>query len=997
MKKRIVSSALLILSAIAVAGDYVVPVTSEWKAYDVVYENVSGGVRTRVKNRGSKFWGHIAVSFPKGNANQYLQVVVGDMESATADPQCGNASKNGGAFGRLYTGYNTFKMPAHAIRNSFVLTLAIKGIRNTEVGPWCDFKEVRATEAPLNAPVVTLLEGDTIKIGSKLKIRLQLEKDLDISPAVRFSLNPKFLPYRFNKENEIILKRTAPAVYEATFTVDENAISFDSSKTKKYEIYAMAKINQTSCYFKIPYPVSIATKQPMNEMVLDAANNQVRDDRRLWLERSKGINLILNRPLLYAPKPDYVHTRNGNTDPTDLTNGRLSPRTDDRIWFEKSSVGWYNTGNDIYIRMDLGKVQSVSKIVMRILGGTNGNFKFPKQFKVFVSKDGVKYHQAFSMEKLAPNEQGQCDWKNYYYLPEDAAHPNTRCYPFELGVNAEARYVILNIAGTTGAVFSDEMVCLKAEKKDSGFNQAYSNPGQEIPMSGLIIRPRVTEIALLNGIAAAQWFRVTDMRTAENFYKDIDYVIEVPEGVTVYDQKGNPYPKSKKYVLPLNRITKPGQKIHNPFVFLKADGNVTGNLVVYARSGGVDQFKTVLPLRTVTIPEIKPFKRLELSLSWLSDGVIPMWPDYLKIWRKLGFNIVTMFPRNWTNSGTIAHRKKLMDQVRAAGFPIIMNDSPYHEMHRHMKKHPEICCTIPGQKTITLCPSYRGPLFDQEMERIKKNVILTKPDYVYWDIETWTSAHQTAPHCTRCQEGMKRTGKNVNEYLLMMGDETNAALKKAVAAGAAEAGIPMPKIGSYAREASKPFYYIEDWKTSYPAFMDMAQPSLYVVGRAVDVHDRVLANYKLMKNKRIIPYLTAGTYGEFEPYKVEQMVLESLVNGAGGITYFDFNSFDTPLDFYYHAKALAALQDHEDLIVDGVPQDITGSNKKLVYSITVKDNEAILLVGNYDRATPETTISLPFVPTVIKDLRENKSLAPSGKTLNLNVPRSDVRLIYLKK
>ena len=152
-----------------------------------------------------------------------------------------------------------------------------------------------------------------------------------------------------------------------------------------------------------------------------------------------------------------------------------------------------------------------------------------------------------------------------------------------------------------------------------------------------------------------------------------------------------------------------------------------------------------------------------------------------------------------------------------------------------------------------------------------------------------------------------------------------------------------------------------------------------------------------MKNKKIIPYLTAGTYGEFESYKVEQMVLESLINGAGGITYFDFNSFDTPLDFYYHAKAMAAIQDHEDLIMDGIPQDITGSNKKLVYSITVKGNEAILLIGNYDRAKPETTVELPFAPSVIRDLRTKETLKSSGRTLKLNVPGSDIRLIYLKK
>ena len=172
MKKFLVGL-MSLMSVISFAEDFVLPVSSQWKAYDVVFENIPEGVRLRVKTKGNKFWGHIGHTFPKGEADQYLQVVAGEMESSTAAPQCGNASRNGGAFGRVYTGYNTFKMPAHALRNHFMLTLSLMGTRNAEVGPWCDFKEIRATGEPLNAPVVTLLEGDTIKLGSKLKIRMK--------------------------------------------------------------------------------------------------------------------------------------------------------------------------------------------------------------------------------------------------------------------------------------------------------------------------------------------------------------------------------------------------------------------------------------------------------------------------------------------------------------------------------------------------------------------------------------------------------------------------------------------------------------------------------------------------------------------------------------------------------------------------------------------------------------------------------------------------------
>ncbi len=993
MSKKIVMAAV-VLALTLFAADYVVPVNHEWKTYDVVTENAASNLRLRVRRNGGKFWGHILKSFPKGEDGQYLQVVLGNMESSAAAPQCGNASRNGGAFGRLYSGYNTFAMPAHAKKGNFALTLSLMGVRTEDVGPWCDFKEVRVTEAPLFAPVVTLLEGDTIKVGSRLKIALKLDKDLAIEPVVRFSLNPKFLPYTFDGQNQVSLKKTAPALYEAEITVNEKAISYSSASIKKYEIYAVTEINHMNCHFKIPYAVEIKTDNILDESVIDAASNQVRDDRMLWLKRSKGVNLIRGKKLVYAPKPHYVHTRMGDTDEMDLTDGKLSPRTDDKIWFEKSAVGWYNGGNDVYIKMDLGSVQPVDKLVARFIGGTRDNFTFPRIFRAFVSKDGNTYHQTFSMEKLAPSEGDQCDWKNYYYIPEEARHPNTRMYPFEIGVNADARYVILNIVGVTGSIFSDEIVCLKAEQKGEGFNSAYENIGTVIPMEGVILRPRLPEIVVLKDLAAAQWLNITDMRVPEDYSKDVDFVIELPKGITVYDNKGKALPESEKYIFPIAKIA--GNRLYDPFFFMSAKGEVSGNATIYARCGGVEQFRTMVPLRTIEMPEIKPFKRLELSLSWMSEGVMEMWPDYLNVWRKFGFNIVTLFPRYWTNSSMVEKGRKKAEEIKKAGYPIIMNDSPYHEMHRNMKKFPEICCQVPGQNSQVLCPSYRGPLFEKEMERVKKHVIDSRPDFIYNDVEAWTSAHGTSPHCTRCQEGMRKSGKNLNEYLLQMGDETCAALRKAVNEGAAEAGIKPPLIGSYAREALKKNYAIEEWNRTYPAYIDMAQPSLYVNGRARDIHDRVLENYKLMGNKKIIPFLTTGTYGEFEPYKVEFMVLEALVNGAGGVTYFSFNYFDTPLDFYYHAKAMAALQDYEDLIVDGIPRDISGSNKKLVYSITVKGDEAILLVGNYDRADPDTVVELPFKPSVAKDLRSGENVKPAQK-LELNVPKSNVRLIYIRK
>ena len=90
----------LLSAAVVSAADFVLPVTADWKSYDIVQENIPGAVRLRVKTNKNKFWGHIAHSYPKCVEGQFLQVTLGEMESSTAAPMCGNSSRNGGAFGR---------------------------------------------------------------------------------------------------------------------------------------------------------------------------------------------------------------------------------------------------------------------------------------------------------------------------------------------------------------------------------------------------------------------------------------------------------------------------------------------------------------------------------------------------------------------------------------------------------------------------------------------------------------------------------------------------------------------------------------------------------------------------------------------------------------------------------------------------------------------------------------------------------------------------------
>ena len=975
------------------ADDTIIPLAQkDWKHFNANSETVEGALRVRIPTTGKKTWGTVGRYISGETQEHYLQIRLGNMESAAAAPFCSNTSTSGGRIGPLYSGLNTFKMPPHAAGRRFFLSLGMSGDRKAKFGPWVDFQEIRTTENPMNAPVVTLEKGDVVKVGSKLNITLHTADILKEAPCVRFCLTPRFLEYRFNKEKMIPLRRGSDGVYRAEVTVDKDALTFVSGKSKS-RIAAVVKINGFNSYYVLPFPAAVETEHALDTTLADAGSLQVRDDRKLWLDRTQGVDLARGKRLTFSPAPDYRLTRS-ETDTTDLTRGRLTTRADDRVWFDSNAVGWYNSGrNDVLIKLDLGQAEPVEKVVIRLLGGTTGNFKFPRLLSAAVSKDGKLYHEAASMQKLAPCESTQADWKRYYFLEENASVPNTRMYPFELSVQADARYLILQVVGETGSVFSDALVCVKAEKRAENFNAAYRNPGREIPMEGLIIRPRVQELAVMKGVPAPQKFTVSDMRRDSERAQKAELVLELPEGVRVIGGKGESLPGGRtRYIYPLNP-----KKMVSPILYLDAPGEVRGKAVVYARSGGADQFRTTLPVRQVTPPAVEPFKRLHVSLSWMTENFAHGWPDFLHQWRKLGFNTVATFPRFWLNDTAVENGRRFVDAAHKAGYKTIMNDSAFHEMVRGKKAGHEIYCQIPGKTHTMLCPSYRGEFYRAEMERVRRCVREGRPDYVFYDIEIWHHAHTSAPLCKRCGAELRRSGKSLDDFLYEKGAEMMADLKQAVALGAKDANIPMPLIGSYARQPLRPKYGVERWETTYPASLDMAQPSLYVAGRALDVHNNIRGNHALLGNKNLIPWLTAGCYGEFDSYKMEQMVLEALLNGARGITYYSFDDFtDSPLDFYYHLKALAAIRPYEDLVMDGAVTEISGTNRDMTYSMLLKDGEALLLVGNYANSTPETSVRLPFKPGIVRDLHEGMGIS-AGQEFSFRVPRSGIRLFYLKK
>ena len=324
-----------------------------------------------------------------------------------------------------------------------------------------------------------------------------------------------------------------------------------------------------------------------------------------------------------------------------------------------------------------------------------------------------------------------------------------------------------------------------------------------------------------------------------------------------------------------------------------------------------------------------------------------------------------------------------------------MNESP-DRMAEGAKDDSEVFSQIPGEKNRNLCPSYRGAEYQKEMARVYQNISNAKPDYIFWDIECYYDGSVEAARCTRCSQAWKESGKDMGAFLKDLGVGFNSDLYRQAEQYAQENNVKVPIVASYDRHASTPLYAIDDFNLLYPRYLKYAQPSLYVSGNAQNVHDAIRAEYRILKNHDILPWLSAGTYGEFEPYKIEQMVLESFLNGATGVTYYCYGDFDSALDYYYHAKAIAEIAPYEDLIADGIILEAKGSNDKMTYSVVRKGEEMLLLVGNYSRAGEETTFTVPFAKVKqVKDLRSGQEIKPAQE-LKLKVPKGDIVLLWIK-
>ncbi|MBN1673122.1 MAG: hypothetical protein JXR37_18900 [Kiritimatiellae bacterium] len=984
----------------------------------VSLEPVEDGARLR--ETGPERTGTLRRRLPLDGADgtryRFLQVAVGRIEDIEQGLTLVLRAEQGvEARGPLLMGTTTVDMaalPGYAESRTVDASLEIAGPPGVAPGGWLDLKDVRLTDAPADALTIALADAKTpgvAAVGDTLRLRLTGGAPAGERPRVGFYLTDGMTPHRFSTA-DVTLEPDGDGAWSADAPITDDAWRLDTARDERRgALLASVRVGGAARHALALFLFAVTTAHAAPQPAVEAKTPLVRQQRELWLERTAGENLALGKPVRFSARPDYNLTSKGGTDQTDLTDGKLSSRLDDRIWFASDTVGWYNQPSPVYnLLIDLGAVRPVDRVVARFLGGKEQpGLIFPKRIEAVVSEDGTTFHRVSALEKLMPGEKDQCDWRTAYFLEEDG---EPYVYPFPLSVKTKARYVGLTVTGDGSAVFSDEVAVMAGEFEVAGVSYAGLEPVSFV-MDGLIFRPAKTPLTISTNINTPNFFYVSDCRKGEARKRPVTYVIEMPAQIEMVQPR--PKPERGRTATPFERDGRPwtrfelrldnwpAQAKKTPFFLQLAAGQTLpagAKAVFYAECEGVEPNRFEVGISTVEMPRVPPLKRLHVSLAWMGEHFQIGWPGFWEAWPALGFNAVSTFPRYWKDGKPDPSRVKFLDEARQHGFKVVYNESPFHVMENEHKKEKEIYSQFEGGKTGALCPSYRGRFYKEEIERVGALFAASRADYVFYDIECWYKGAREAGRCLRCQEGRKRSGKPMPDYLRGLGAEMWRDMREAIAAKARALRLPMPVIGSYNNYASGGAHHgVMHCLDGYPRWLDQSQPSLYVRGDARAVHNTVKADYAILKKRVILPWLSAGTYGEFPPYKLEYMILEALLNGACGITYYCYTDFDTALDFYYHAKALALLAPYENLLMDGARWEVKADNPGLYYSAWMRGGELLLLVGNYDRApNGKTRIALPFARVLeAKELRAGAAL-PAAPTLELEVKPDDVALVYVK-
>ena len=992
-----------------------------WQLENLNAEVVAGALRLREIGDGTFGTAKTAISVKDA---KYLQIVAGASENPLHYVTLSNDSKQAMPRGCVFQGCNTFPLPG----SDFTLALTLRGPKGSTQGGWYDIKAVRTVDVPIGGVVVSsekpvVKAGDSFRVdyyampGTPQPSELPLKAFLEAS-MVEVTFGEPVALRDDGKNGDL---QAGDGIFSALVKVTDAATCLQGEHGTPLPgsalCFAVLLSGNAASYGVPDFSFDVATKNLLTNTTRTRMTPTTIEYRKRWEKAlANKVNLAAGKPVMFSVDPNFKLTvGQNNTDKFDLTDGELSLRGDDVLRFDSRAVGWRRGGEDLHygvdMLIDLEKVEPIDKVVIRINCGDRLKTiqRSPKKLAVLVSKDGENYYEAMPpMMKLEPGEKDQSDFIRQYYLEEN--DENIFCYPFELAVNANARYVMVRIVPDGDNLYCDELALLKAENPSAIFEAAYSGIPEKRHSDGCIMEPAFHgDFYVADNLSAPNYFRLRDLRTKPAKVA-MTLVAELPAGIVcrnddvtneAIERQGKPYTRFK-VALPDKPKSLAQHFEHKPLYFQAPKGMENpGKAYFYVTLNGKPSHITERNVAVLTLPEQSGQFRGLTVLSRMGIGDTA-WPGYLDNLRKLGFSGAQIYPYTFLRGGKDEFPPEYTEAIEAAhraGLKVVIGFNGLLEIYRE-GNHPseEVWCQTDHPKH-NCCPSFRGREYQAELAKITRSVAMFKPAYMQWDIEHWGAALPGTRNCARCQGRWKESGKSWEDFLDELSVELNRDLMEAVAKGARQASIPLPAIYNYNRQALTPSYHgFEKWELN-KQFVAGPQPSLYVGGEEIRVHNSIKGNFDRQddRSQRIIaPVLTPGTYGAYEPYHLEQMIYETMLNGARGFFYYPWRGFISPIYFYYHSKAMQNVIKHQDLLFGGEIYTPKCDNAEMTSSGVKSDDEALILVGNYLGAKENCIIDAPFKAASVTDVLTGRELAPADLQ-DLKVPNHRVRLLHWKR
>lgn len=712
-------------------------------------------------------------------------------------------------------------------------------------------------------------------------------------------------------------------------------------------------------------------------LVAISAGAQERAARPFDLDDGQ-VNLALGRPYLYSAVPGYRLTAN-ETDLQDLTDGELGYRADDKIWFDANAVAWYGEVA-VNIQVDLGEVAPIGEIGIRLLGGAEqGGLKFPDGVIALVSDDARTWREVGRFNRRDPEDLAR------FGVPAEEGKAYT--YPLRFrDLRAAGRYVGYVIQGQTSFIASDELWVFRGDFELAGEGTRFAEEGEPYTGDFLVHNfqpggltaffPKPTVYACDN-VQSYQAIHGYDNRPEETKGKPCEIIVDLPEGVTLRRFLLNPrYGGATVDECETEPISDEGGSFTRHYVptrgigiadwgtlFLQTtwpDGQA-GTVRLGCRWEGGVQAPEPYTIEALHLEPVTTPRRLHLSIAWMTQMFWQKWPDFLETYRACGFTAVPVFPRY--AQADDARLAADLDAAHAAGLQVADNESPLHAVWGQVKDFPEVACQLAAGPASWLCPSYRGALWQQEVEDIASRYARTGAEYLLYDCEVFSSwfgpagGNEGAKQCSRCQEShAAQGGGDWDAFIARQGAEFYRAVQERIAELAPGASF---QAGAYDVVPSAFYHDIWDWDALYPDLLQFAMPSLYGF-RPADIGDEVRQERALLPRSDIIPWLQPGDLGEISAETLRCILLEVLFNGGRGAAYYTQDGFDGA-DLRAVSDVAAMLAPVEDTIMDGSLLAGATCDVATARVSGVHDGErALVLVGEYESASPMTvTVMLP--------------------------------------